>query len=237
MTARMIHVSVRESRMCVDRILLVARCLPGYVSAVRDCVLLSQALGLGGFEHLLRHYERLRMASLEAVAVTDDAAGAMIDAGGMHAWLVAPAVADIGVDIARRCGRADLRVRGVEERRELATVCALMPRYGAAATYRSEDAGGATLLVTNASPPRTAAQWDPLLHHAFRHGSAVDEALWRSVYALSNSALAPDSVVSRRHAGPVILKDDGTLFGRVPQDDDFDPNMLRNVARTPQEHS
>ena len=153
---------------------------------------------------------------------------------------LAPTVADVGVDIARRLGRAELRIRGVDEWRESATARALMARYGATATFRTEETGGVTrasIVVTNASRPRTAEQWDPLLHQAFRHGFAVDETLWRSVYALSNSALAPDSVVSRRHAGPVILKDDGTLFGRVPQDDDFDPNMLRNVARTPQEQS
>jgi hypothetical protein len=40
-------------------------------------------------------------------------------------------------------------------------------------------------------------------------------------------------VVSRRHAGPVILQDDGTVLGRLPGDDDFDINMLRKVPAQP----
>ena len=63
-----------------------------------------------------------------------------------------------------------------------------------------------------------------------KHGYEVAESTWRGMHALSNRALAPDSVVSRRHAGPVVLADDGRLLGRVPGDDDFDMNMLKKVA-------
>jgi hypothetical protein len=219
--------------MCVERILLVARCLPGYVPAVRECVLVSQALGLGGFSHLLHNHGRLSFSGFEGLALSDDEKGVAIDGANMHAWLLAPIVADLAVDLARRNGSAEVRVHNVDELAELETVCALVVRQGAIATF----AGDGCLRVSNAPRPRTLAQWDPLLYAAIRHGFPVEESLWRAVYELSNTALAPDSIVSRRHAGPVILQDDGTLLGRPPQDDDFDFNMLRKVAHGSKEHS
>jgi hypothetical protein len=258
--ARTIQVSVRESRLCVDRILLVAGIPSGYVAAVRECVLLSQALRLGGFAYLLAHHGELQMASLEDIRIVDQPDGSLeVDAAGTHAWLLAPAVTDLAVDIARKAGRAELRLRRVRQAIELNTVAALATRHGASAELRvhqhrdaghahvedldmghrdqgtDRDAHGATLAMINAPRPRTAEQWDPLLFAALRDGFAVAEPLWCAVHALSNAALAPDSVVSRRHAGPVILQDDGSIFGRRPADDDFDFNMLRNVAPTPAE--
>ena len=258
--ARSINVSVRESRLCIDRILLVAGIPSGYVPAVRECVLLSQALGLGGFAYLLAHHAELKMAPLEKIQIVDQPDGGLaVDAAGAHAWLVAPTVTDLAVDIARKAGRAQLRLQRVRQAIELRTVPALATRHGASAELRVHkhcDVGygnvgdgnvgggdqgsegdelGVTLAMTNAPRPRRAEQWDPLLFAAMRDGFPVAEPLWRAVHALSNAALAPDSVVSRRHAGPVILQDDGSIFGRPPADDDFDFNMLRNVAPTPVE--
>jgi hypothetical protein len=241
--SRVIHVSVRESRMCVDRILLVGGLSSGYVAAVRECVLLSQALGLGGFAYLLAHHAELDMAALDHVAVVDEPGGSVhVNAARTHAWLLAPTLADLAVDVARKRGRAELRVDHVREPAELATVGALAPRYGAAADVRMSEGRrdadcAVSIAMTNAPRPRTAEQWDPLLFAAMRDGFPVDEPLWRAVHALSNAALAPDSVVSRRHAGPVILQDDGTIYGRPPADDDFDFNMLRNVPAAPVENA
>src|SRR6185295_3983903 len=109
---------------------------------------------------------------------------------------------------------------------ELQIAAALAKRYGARG-----EVSGTLVTMHNASLPRTAAQWDPLLDAAMRNGYDVEEGLWRAVHALSNGALAPDSPASRRHAGPVVLADDGRLLGRVPQDDDFDMNMLKKVAQ------
>jgi hypothetical protein len=240
--SRSIHVSVRESRMCIDRILLVAGIPSGYVAAVRECALLSQALGLGGFAYLLAHHGELKMAALENIAVVDEPDGSVtIDGAGAHAWLLAPTLTDIAVEVARKTGRAEMRVRRVRLPNELRTVAAFATRHGAAAQVRVHegdgDQPGVALTMTNGPRPRTAEQWDPLLFAAMRDGFTVDEPLWRAVHALSNAALAPDSVVSRRHAGPVILQDDGTIFGRPPADDDFDFNMLRNVAPAPAENA
>ena len=221
---RTLHVSVREARMCVDRILLTCGLPSGYVHGVRECVLLSQSLGLGGFGHLLTGHAAVRMEGFERIRVTGEDS-LMVEGAGLHAWVLLPTLVDLAVDAARRHGSASAQVANVARAEELAVAAALATRYGA----RIHVEGG-RLGVKHHARPRSAVQWDPLLDAAMRNGYDVEEKLWRAVYALSNTALAPDSVVSRRHAGPVVLADDGSLLGRLPQDDDFDMNMLKKVA-------
>lgn len=236
--SRGIHISVREARMWVDRILLVAGLPSGYVHAARECVLASQALGLGGLRRLLTVYDRLEMRRFGEISIDqprDDELA--VDGAGLHAWLVAPTLTDLAVDVARKCGRADVRLRHVDDAEELQVVTALARRYGANATVLrlrgDADADCAAVRMTNLARPRSIEQADPLLRDALNDGFAVDEPLWKAIYDLSQRALARDSVVSRRHAGPVIMLDDGTIVGRKPSDDDFDSSMLRSVSASP----
>ncbi|MBC7802236.1 MAG: hypothetical protein H7Y16_00040 [Candidatus Parcubacteria bacterium] len=221
---RTLHVSVREARMCVDRILLTCGLPHGYVHGVRECVLLSEALGLGGFKHLYGDHATLQMENFSTIRVTEGDP-LTVDAAGLHAWLLLPTLVDLAVDIARKAGNSRLKVLRVAHREELQVAAGLAKRHGT-----EFEVSGDLLTVQNTSRPRTAEQWDPLLHAAMRDGFDVEETLWRAVHRFSNGALAPDSVVSRRHAGPVILTDDGSIAGRLPQDDDFDLNMLKKVA-------
>jgi len=238
--AQTIHVSVREARMCVDRILLIAGVAPGYVAAVRECVLLSQALALGGFAHLLAVHAALEPGCLERIGIDERRDGALhIDAAGAHTWMLAPTLADLAVDLARKFGRAQVQVRRLAAGGELPILSEVVKRYGAHATVTSQhpSAAGeawseASVEVANAARPVSLERSNPLLHAALRHGFTVEGELWRTVHSVSNGALAPDSVVSRRHAGPVILQDDGTLLGRVPADDDFDVKMLKTIPAT-----
>jgi hypothetical protein len=133
---------------------------------------------------------------------------------------------DLAVDRARRTGMGRMELKNFAAPGELAVAAALAKRYGASA-----EISGTLLTVRNTSRPVSAEQWDPLLLAALRDGYESDETTWKAMHALGNRALAPDSVVSRRHAGPVVLADDGSLLGRVPQDDDFDMNMLKKVAQ------
>jgi len=225
MSAATWNVSVREARMCVERILLTCGIPSGFVHGVRDCVLLSESLGLGGFACLLESHARLDWSRHAAIRVEDHDNGLRVDGGGAHAWLLLPTLVDLAVDLARRNGVARVLVANVESALELRVAAGLAHRYGARIT------GESIWTVMNAAPPRNSADWDPLLRQAMLKGFDVDGALWRAVHELSNGALAPDSVASRRHAGPVVLADDGKLLGRIPQDDDFDMNMLTKVNR------
>ncbi len=223
---RTLQVTVREARLFVGRILLSCGLPSGAVHGVQECVLLSQSLGLGGFRLLLDRHADLNWSAFGAVRLEERRDGTLaVDAGGLHAWLLLPTLTDLAVDLARRQGRARVAVANAGAPRELQIAAALAKRYGASA-----EVSGTLLTMTNASRPVTAEQWDPLLDAAIRHGYGVEEATWRAVHALSNRALAPDSVVSRRHAGPVVLAEDGKLLGRLPGDDDFDLNMLKKVA-------
>lgn len=218
---RTLHVSVREARMSVERTLLTCGIPGGAVHGVRECVLLSEALGLGGFRHLLGGHGALRWDAFARVEFR----GFMLDGGGIHAWLVLPTLVDLAVAQARREGETTIDVTNVAAGQELKVAEALARRYGAVTAV-----AGGRVSTRNAPRPVSMEQWDPLLLAAFRHGFDVEEDSWRALHSLSNGALAPDSVQSRRHAGPVVVNDDGSILGRLPQDDDFDMSMLKKVA-------
>ncbi len=232
---RSIAMSVREARMYVGRILLTCGLPSGMVHAVTECILTSQSAGYGGFASLLRSYGDLRMDGFARLRLVDvDPCTLDVEAGDVHAWILAPTLIDLAVDTARRQGSATLHVRDVLEAGELRILSHLARRHGALADVAADGGErGMTVTVCNGSPPRHAEQWDPLLMQALKHGYPITEALWRDLHSLSNNALATDSVLSRRHAGPVILLDDGTIVGRQPSDDDFDPNMLKSVTSPP----
>jgi hypothetical protein len=218
--------------MYVGRILLTCGVSSGAVHAVTECILASECAGHGGFAALLEAYADLRMHAFDRIRLTDvDPRTLEVDGGENHAWILAPTLIDLAVDVARRQGAAYLRVRNLRAAGELAIVPHLARRHGAIAKVTTDESS-ASLEVSNGSPPRRPEQWDPLLMQALQEGYPVSESLWRNLHALSNGALAPDSVVSRRHAGPVILLDDGTVLGRQPSDDDYDPNMLKSVPPT-----
>jgi hypothetical protein len=231
MEVRTIHVSVREARLVADRVLLTLNVPGGYIPAVREVILTSESLGLGGFAHLLKDHAGIAAPYLDAVTVREDAGGGMlVEGGGIHAWVLLPTVIDLLVEGAQRAGRAEMILGGVRQPGELAIMSALASRYGAVVDVQGDAGTGRTRATARNGPmPRSLENWDPLLVRAMRHHFAVAEPMWRSLYDLSNRALAPDSVLSRRHAGPVVLLEDGTILGRQPADDDFDPKMLQFI--------
>lgn len=227
------RVSVRESRLVAERLLLTLGIPSGYVGAVRECILHSQALGLGGFAHLNANLDALRAPGLEAIRIAETTTSTVsADCRGVHAWMALPTLFDLAVSFARRAGRSELEIRGAVSPSEFGVARALAHRYGAVATLDTAANDMVRIKVMNATSPNRLEQWDPFLVEALHQGYDVDATLWRKLYALSKEALAPDSALSRRHAGPVVLLDDGSILGRQPEDDDFDPEMLKNVGVT-----
>lgn len=230
---RAFQVALRECRLVTERILLTLGLPQGCIPAIRESIILSHAMGLGGFKHLHDARPTLAQVGYGAMQMKEAAHGALeIDGGRIHAWLIAQTVADLAVDIARRQGSGIVRLVNVSVPEELGVIEGLATRHGARATVetRQQNSDAVTVVTaTNTSRPRDLDHWDPYLANGIRHHFPVDEQLWHALYHLSNAALAPDSVVSRRHAGPVILLDDGTIVGRLPSDDDFDPQMLKKA--------
>ncbi len=228
--------SVREARMAVSRVLLTCGLPSGFVHAVTETILLSQAAGLSGFKGLTEDCALLTMNGHDGIEVNDAGTGSFeFNGNGLHAWLLIPALMDLLVDQARKTGNARAEVRNVQRIAELDILQNMATRYGAVVAVSAVAGQEDVVMIhaSNTSAPRTSVQWDPLLDAAVRGGFPIAESDWWAVYELSNRALAPDSVLSRRHAGPVIMLDDGSIQGRLPEDDDFDPAMLHSVPANP----
>ena len=213
----MMPLSVREIRMVVERILLSVRIPDGFVPAVRDCVLYSQAMGLGGLAMLKRDYDHLKNAkpaSMRLISAAD--CSGILDAANQHAWIVAPSLIDLAIADARLGGNGEARVRNVVEVAELALLGGYAGRFGVRVdmTTRDKDA----LLRVTADG---LGGHDQVLQGALANGMPVPKLLWEELYARSHDALTPDSIESRRHAGPVMVDAEGRVHGRDDDDTDF----------------
>ena len=205
------QLSVREVRMIVERILLAARLPQGFIPDVRDAIMYSHAMGLGGLSLFQQRF--VAAAPLPHSPATME--GDTLDGGDNHAWMVAPSALDFAVASHRNGGGA-LTVTNVRDVAELKLLEGFAGRYGASAqvTLKNDDTG--TVQVTGAgSVP------DDILENVLAAGMPVPRALWQELYAFSHKALAKDSVVSRRHAGPVMVDAEGRVHGRDDDDSDF----------------
>ncbi|GAB1578981.1 hypothetical protein [Bordetella petrii] len=227
---RELRISVREARLIAERILLTCGAPAGYAAALRDTALASQGLGLSGLRGLASPQARAALAADLARLgdIREEIDAGRFDGAGLHAWCVAPLLADLLVAAMRKSGCPAVRVRHVREPAELMCVAPLAGQHGLRLDCEPH-ADGATLRPRWLDPlPGAWDTRDPLLAHGLRHGYPMPEDLWWELYAASNKALSPDSVASRRHAGPTIVQDDGTVIGRAPADDDTDLTLLRH---------
>jgi hypothetical protein len=204
-------VSLREMRMVFERLLQVTRIESGLVPALRDCALYSAALGLGGFARLEQTLETIGKADPTALSLD----GLAIDCGGQHAWLAADAALDVATESLRTGGAGLVTVHNAADAGELRVVEALAQRFGLTATVTVEADGAATVAVSPATDPSQIATLDAIR----RDGVRVEAALWWTLYHRSADALAPDSYLSRRHAGPIIVEADGKVIGRQDEDE------------------
>lgn len=220
----MMNVSLRESRMVLERLMQVVRVPEGLVVSLRDCALYSAALQLGGFPALKGNLQSLNGADPSRMKLADDRT---LDAGGLHAWFVAEAVSDLAIAAARG-GEADaVRVVNVMQSAELGVVSAFAHPHGFVATARGESSHAATITVQ----PLDAAAQAPL-DRIRRQGLPVSAELWWELFHKSAAALATDTVESRRHAGPIIVAEDGRVVGRQ-DDDETDFSLLTSGAKAP----
>ncbi|MDQ2140494.1 hypothetical protein RBI14_20220 [Alcaligenaceae bacterium B3P038] len=227
---RRLTISVREARLIVERILLTLDIGSGYAPAVRDVVLTSQALGRAGFVGLAdtdrQTSLRVGAAHLAKVSVQRYATYMAVTAPQLHAWLVLPIWLDQIVAKVRQDGSCECRIAGVTEPAELFAIVPHAARYGIRAVFDLDEEGGR--VYAEAASGAEATMSNPCLQRALREGFDVAEAQWWPLYEASKKALSPDSVTSRRHAGPTIVQDDGTVIGRPPADDDTDIALLRH---------
>lgn len=205
------QLSVREVRMIVERILLAAQVPQGFIPDVRDAVMYSHAMGLGGLSLFHQRFVAAPSGPLSPLTIDGDA----LDGGGNHGWVVAPSAIDFAV-ASHRNGGGTLTIRNVRDVAELKLLEGFAGRYGASAQVTLKDDDSAIVYVTGDGEGR-----DSVLENVLATGMPVPRALWQELYAVSHKALAKDSAVSRRHAGPVMVDAEGRVHGRDDDDSDF----------------
>ncbi len=211
-----LQIKPREMRMMSERIFSLGQMPKGFALTLTDLPMYSQMQGLGGFALMEQRQADFLHADPRALRVAAEAGpDVTFDAAGQHAWVALPSVLDLLGEGCARFGRACVTVIDVKDRKELELAAGLGLRLGLKI--------GVDDLALTAIP---CAPADPVLDRALHAGTPIDADLWWRIYALARTALAPDTPASRRHAGVIIVTEDGTVIGRKDNDDDSDVSLL-----------
>lgn len=224
-TSDTMAVTLRESRLILERLVQAAGAPPGLLPSARDCALFSAALLDHGYDGIAAQVDAFRASGPQPVALREGPDGIEIDGAGQHAWYVAACVLDLAIDGFRRQGNGRVRVTNVGNIDELALVAGLAEQHGLAATATRE--GAAMRVVVSARPAAAPTCLDRIR----REGIVVRKTVWWKLYAGALEALAPDSFESRRHAGTVRIEADGRLVGRADEDETDLSMLTADVAR------
>lgn len=212
MSAGRLHVSPRECRLVVDRLLLLQGVPLGAVPPIRDCILASQVAGLDALRELTDGLDAGSAARQgQLVVVETGESSTTVDCLDQHALLVAPALLDL-VRIVGVVDELELHVRRVRSAEILDGLNASLRANGLTLRVARGDTADCRLTVR---PDRMREEF------VFR-GTDVDEALWWRLFRRSNLVLSPDDPVSRRHAGATLVDDAGRVFGDTDDVIDLD---------------
>jgi hypothetical protein len=223
-TSEIFRIMPREMRLMSERILSLTNLPKGFALMVGDAAMYSESMDLGGFALLEERIDILKETDLTAIRiVSEDGQRIVLDAGKQHAWFVVPAALDLLDDRLGASQIAIVEITNVADPAELAIGAAIGRRTGL-----EIDVEETTLSAVAAEPA------DPVLDKILENGCAIPSELWWRIYALAQTALAPDSVVSRRHAGPIIVTDNGKVIGRTDNDDDTDIRFITNTGAEPE---
>jgi hypothetical protein len=218
----MMRVMPREMRLMSERILSLSSLPKGFFLTVGDFPMYSQKFGLGGFRLFEERFESFRSVDLSRISIaSEDGNRVVLDTAGEHAWVVLPTAIDLLGELTARFGSAQLTVINLTDAAELAIAASFGGRSGLSVTV-----SGNVLTAVPAQITADVSEDDPLLWSLLQDGVEIDADLWWRIYHLAKQALATDSVVSRRHAGPMIVNEDGTVIGRKDNDDETDVSFL-----------
>lgn len=210
----------REMRMMSERIFSLTALPSGFALVLSDLPMYSEKLGLGGFAHFEAAFGTLEQADpLKIAIVAENGPALSLDAGGQHGWIVTPSLIDLAGELVALHGRAEITVTNVTSPDELGVAAALAGRSGLDAEWSGDR--------FTAVPAPVA---DPVLDALMHGGTPIPADLWWTIYERARSALAPDTATSRRHAGVVIVTEDGTVIGRKDNDDESDTGFLSRSA-------
>jgi hypothetical protein len=229
-----IHLSLRESRMLLERIFQhigVADCL---LHSVKDAALYSAALDITPLARVFVHLDQIaqfapqRMRLLESERDEVDPAD-VLDACGQHAWIAAEPALALLVAAYRRGKKPVVIVRNAAAPAELAVISGLAEIYDIAVDVIPLSDVAVEL---RARKPDLGVR--KVLTRIQHDGLATTHDGWEKLLDLSKKALAPDSVLSRTHNGDIIVRPDGTVIGRRDEEfSEFDPSLLVGAPQEP----
>ncbi|MFF5989290.1 hypothetical protein [Prauserella flavalba] len=206
MSAETLRVSLRETRLVTERIVMLLGVPKGAWAAVREVVVAAEALGLEGLAFL----DGRAPGGWDALEITaEDGPRIAVAAPGVPAPFAVPALLDLAVATVAEHGSATLTVTGLTDPGLLLAAAPLGARLGArvrvtgAGEIRVLEATKATAAVPAGS--RAAMAGGEHLLEAALHGLTVPAPMWWRLYHRSNEALTIDTPLSRNHAGAALL--------------------------------
>ncbi|MEV6794422.1 hypothetical protein AB0M87_21080 [Streptomyces sp. NPDC051320] len=210
-----LRVSVRELRLMTERVLMTTTLPAGSVGAAREIVADAQIHHSDGLAGLLADLPALR------------------DPAARPHLALAPDLLDLAVARALGGETHSVGVPGPRPSWALAALPIAARRRGVRLTITDEA------LTADADPdpapgPEATGLEAPGLEapeeHALREGLPVPLDLWQRVVAEADSALTPDSPLSRTHAGDSVFGPDGEILAEVGEDEIEFPTALEVTA-------
>lgn len=225
----MLRVMPREMRLMTERVLSQTKLPFGFSLTLLDVPMYSQKMGLGGFAMFEAQFPALRDADPTQIRLTSESGSSLsLDARGQHAWIVLPSVVDLLGELVATFGIGTITVSGVDEANELRVLQPLGRRAGLAVSL-----SGDRTCVVRAVKAVEAPFADDILQDLLQNGAAIEDETWWHIYERAKQALAADTIVSRRHAGPIVVNEDGSVTGRTDNDDDTDISFLLDAKKCP----
>jgi len=153
-----ITLSLRETRLVVERLLQAQGLHLGAVPAVRDFVVLAQAAGFDALASLdtgLTDLDRAHHGAVDVLAETPTAL--IVDCKGQSACVVAPALLDLALSAPAQDGTTLVWATGVRDPRPLAALAAQVRGFGARATVTVYDTAPASVTPADGDPVHAPA--------------------------------------------------------------------------------
>jgi hypothetical protein len=219
-----LRVSLRETRLIVERLVMLLGVPKGSWAAVREVIVGGEALGLGALAFL---DEQVPGAPARMEITQDAGRTLVVTAAGVPAPFAAPALLDLAVATMCEHGAAEVLVVGSTHNALLEALEPAGHLIGADVRVRPVDVHTVALECVPAGaavPPGSLAALAGGEHlvDAALHGIAVPAPLWWRLYHRSNDALTVDTPISRGHAGAAPAFVEGEAGDRRPEDADPD---------------
>lgn len=245
------RMSVRECRLIVERLLVVAGLEPGRIPATRDLLVEAALLGVDVLGLLRDDPALFQQAGHGRYRIVDREDGVVeLHADSELGAVIAPIARDLVVERCAQDGGCTVHVIGARHVELLVGTVSEIGRRGiavalqaGAATAVGAPSGDArvhqtpasaapdavAVLVAEATLAGDVEAFGRYRARALRHGIEVESELWLELYTRSNGALVPDTLTLRRHYGEV--DDDGNLADPALDDLEVDRALRAREVR------